>query len=292
MPRRDVVGRAAEHVAHAVAAGFLSLMRALASVRPLIIAVDDVQWLDPPSRGVLEFAARRLDSETIGLLYALRAPASLDPLARVVPRERLRRVHLGGLSLAALGRIIAAGRRRLVIGGVLASERFTARVTPQGGPNLLPGRTGTITLAAAGPGTTELLACARGRCIGTVVNVTLVTKAGELLATLTRGRSLRPGDRVRPARSGAAQPRSRAPARPRAVHGHPALPADDGHAAADPALSAERRGRGHRRGPRPSSKRASLIIPSACIAPGSRHLAESRRVSWRPPARHPSFVLS
>lgn len=93
-------------VAHAVAAGFLSLVRALASVRPLIVAVDDAQWLDPPSRGVLEFAARRLDSEPIGLLYAIRAPASTDPLARVVPEERLRRVQLGGLSLAALGRII------------------------------------------------------------------------------------------------------------------------------------------------------------------------------------------
>ncbi len=93
------------------------------------------------------------------------------------------------------GRVIstflAAGRRRLLIGGVLASERFTARVTPQGGPNLLPGRTGTISLAAAGPGKTELLVCAHGRCTGTVVNVTLVTKAGEVLATLTRGRSVR-----------------------------------------------------------------------------------------------------
>ena len=93
------------------------------------------------------------------------------------------------------GRVIStflpAVQRRLVIGGVLASERFTARVTPQGGPNLLPGRTGTIILAAAGPGKTELLACAHGRCTGTVVNITLVTKAGEVLATLTRGRSFR-----------------------------------------------------------------------------------------------------
>jgi predicted ATPase len=42
---------------HAIAAGVLSALRALA---PLLVAVDDLQWLDAPSADALAFAARRL----------------------------------------------------------------------------------------------------------------------------------------------------------------------------------------------------------------------------------------
>jgi DNA-binding CsgD family transcriptional regulator len=44
----------------ASAAGFLNLLRAAAAREPLVVAVDDVQWLDPASESVLLFAARRL----------------------------------------------------------------------------------------------------------------------------------------------------------------------------------------------------------------------------------------
>lgn len=43
----------------AVAAGFLSTIRALADRSPVLIVLDDVQWLDPSSAAVLSFAARR-----------------------------------------------------------------------------------------------------------------------------------------------------------------------------------------------------------------------------------------
>jgi hypothetical protein len=56
----------------AVARATLTGLRALARAAPLIVAVDDVQWLDRPSAAVLGFAARRLTGEPIGLLLAER----------------------------------------------------------------------------------------------------------------------------------------------------------------------------------------------------------------------------
>jgi len=46
---------------------------ALAGDRPVLVAVDDVQWLDRPSARVLAFAARRLTAERVAFLLALRA---------------------------------------------------------------------------------------------------------------------------------------------------------------------------------------------------------------------------
>jgi DNA-binding CsgD family transcriptional regulator len=94
-------------VARAVAAGFLSLVRAIAAERALVLAVDDWQWLDRPSRGVLEFTARRLESERVGLLCSFRSPPAGPLIGGAVSEERLRRVAIGSLSLAALGRIVA-----------------------------------------------------------------------------------------------------------------------------------------------------------------------------------------
>ena len=66
----------------AVSLAALAAVRVLAREAPLVIAVDDVQWLDPSSAAVLGFAARRLRDEPVGLLVAQRtageAPAPLD----------------------------------------------------------------------------------------------------------------------------------------------------------------------------------------------------------------------
>ena len=54
------------------------VLRALARARPLLVALDDVQWLDPASAGVLEVALRRLRGDPIGLLVTVR-PAPRCP---------------------------------------------------------------------------------------------------------------------------------------------------------------------------------------------------------------------
>ena len=45
---------------HAIGLALLTAFRALADERPVVVAIDDVQWLDPASAGGLAFAGRRL----------------------------------------------------------------------------------------------------------------------------------------------------------------------------------------------------------------------------------------
>ena len=61
--------------------GFVSLLQALAASGPLILAIDDVQWLDRASARALEFAVRRLPPR-VNLLVTQRADSSDElPLA-------------------------------------------------------------------------------------------------------------------------------------------------------------------------------------------------------------------
>ena len=53
----------------AVAAAFLSVIKRLADDSPVLLAIDDLQWLDPSSVHVLSFAVRRLTGP-VGVLGA------------------------------------------------------------------------------------------------------------------------------------------------------------------------------------------------------------------------------
>ena len=88
----------------AVAAGFLSVLRELAREQPVLVALDDVHWLDTSSRGVLEFAFRRLRTETVAVLVSVRADTGGRSLAfgPTFEGERLTRVQLGGLDVSAV----------------------------------------------------------------------------------------------------------------------------------------------------------------------------------------------
>ena len=57
----------------ALAAAFFGALRLLAAEQPLLVAVDDLQWLDPPTRSLLEFAVRRLRREHVAMLMAARS---------------------------------------------------------------------------------------------------------------------------------------------------------------------------------------------------------------------------
>jgi DNA-binding CsgD family transcriptional regulator len=95
----------------AVGAGTLSALRALAARSPVLIAVDDVQWLDRPSARALAFAVRRLEHEPVRMLASLRSglrqPAALPELAEILEHDASRRLRLGRLSVGAVERLLA-----------------------------------------------------------------------------------------------------------------------------------------------------------------------------------------
>src|SRR5215211_4479483 len=63
-------------------------LRLLATRAPLLVAIDDVQWLDAGSRRVLAFALRRLGGLPFGVLVTLRGGAEVPDPAR--PRRSFR----------------------------------------------------------------------------------------------------------------------------------------------------------------------------------------------------------
>lgn len=87
----------------ALATAVRSLFLGLSGEEPLLVAIDDVQWLDKASADVLEFALRRLAGARAGWLFARRVgePCRLDP-DRLVPPEFLTRLAVGPLTVAAL----------------------------------------------------------------------------------------------------------------------------------------------------------------------------------------------
>jgi DNA-binding CsgD family transcriptional regulator len=96
----------------ALARGALSVISRVASDRPTVIAIDDAQWLDAPSRDALRFVFRRLVDVRVGLFATVRGEAASGPLdidAALTP-ERITRLVLGPLSPAELESVVRSHR--------------------------------------------------------------------------------------------------------------------------------------------------------------------------------------
>ena len=93
-PERRLVGTAV-----------LSVIRALAADRSVVVAVDDVHWLDRPSAAAVDFALRRLVDQPVRVVVSLRTGTGGARLS-TVDDERAERLELGPLSLASLHRVI------------------------------------------------------------------------------------------------------------------------------------------------------------------------------------------
>lgn len=112
-PQRDALDVAllrSEHAdatadQHAVCVAALGVVRTVATQGPLVLAVDDVGWLDHASARVLRYVIRRLTYEPVGILAARRPVVDPGPpLGMDGPAisARLRRVLLGPLDPDAL----------------------------------------------------------------------------------------------------------------------------------------------------------------------------------------------
>lgn len=72
-----------------VGAGLLSLLAVAAEDRPLLCVVEDLHWLDAASRGVVLFAARRLEAEQIAFVLSSRTGEGEAFDAHGLPQLRL-----------------------------------------------------------------------------------------------------------------------------------------------------------------------------------------------------------
>ena len=95
-PSRQLVGTA-----------LLSVLRELASAGAVLVAVDDAQWLDRPTAAALEFAMRRAERVPVRVVASVRADAPRPAFLSALSDDRVRRVVVGPLSLAALQRIVS-----------------------------------------------------------------------------------------------------------------------------------------------------------------------------------------
>jgi DNA-binding CsgD family transcriptional regulator len=130
-PQRDALG-----VAFGLRAGsapdrflvglaVLGLLSEVAADQPLLCLVDDAQWLDQASAQALAFAARRLDAESVALLFGTRDPAGEGGLA-----------GLPGLVLDGLPDADARALLASVLPG-LRDERVLDRIIAESGGNPL-----------------------------------------------------------------------------------------------------------------------------------------------------------
>jgi DNA-binding NarL/FixJ family response regulator len=99
----------------AIAAGTLSAIRALARERSVFVAIDDAQWLDPPSADAITFALRRLRDAPVAALTAWRVSSPSVPATSPPPNRSAldrafeglpTRIDVGPLSLGALNRLL------------------------------------------------------------------------------------------------------------------------------------------------------------------------------------------
>lgn len=93
--------------ARAVATALLSVLRHLAADLPVLVAVEDAQWLDAATTEALSFALRRLEDLPVGVLESFRAeglrPSTFE---QALPPEWRMELALGPLSTAAIHDVI------------------------------------------------------------------------------------------------------------------------------------------------------------------------------------------
>lgn len=96
---------AAAPSARTLGSATLGVLRSLAAECPLLLAIDDVQWLDPASAEALAFAARRVRAEPVALLLA-RRPKGESRLELDENALRVDELDVGPLRLGAVQRLL------------------------------------------------------------------------------------------------------------------------------------------------------------------------------------------
>ena len=86
-----------------IALATLNMLTGVAARAPLLVLVDDAQWLDQPTCDVLAFVARRLESDQVLLLFAFR-----DGFSSVLQEAGLPQLFVEGLDATAAAALLDA----------------------------------------------------------------------------------------------------------------------------------------------------------------------------------------
>ncbi|GAA1931310.1 helix-turn-helix transcriptional regulator [Nocardioides marmoribigeumensis] len=93
----------------AISLAALSVVHRLARAGPVLVAIDDLQWLDASSARVVGFVLQRLDEQPVGVLATRRTgePGDLPlDLERAMGSRRVSRVELGPMGREPFGRLL------------------------------------------------------------------------------------------------------------------------------------------------------------------------------------------
>jgi DNA-binding CsgD family transcriptional regulator len=95
----------------AVAAAFLAVIERCADPGPVLLAIDDLQWLDPSSVHVIAFAARRLTGP-VGILGSVRTEGASAAWLQLPRPEALNRIRLSPLTVHELHTAVSSRLKR------------------------------------------------------------------------------------------------------------------------------------------------------------------------------------
>src|SRR6478609_3705576 len=92
----------------ALAVAVRDALHLLSERQPLLVAVDDVQWLDGSSSSALAFALRRIAASPVLVLLARRRADGAEPsaLEQALGSEGVQRLRVGPLTVGALHRLL------------------------------------------------------------------------------------------------------------------------------------------------------------------------------------------
>lgn len=123
---------------HAVGRAVLAALTSLLHDGPVLVAVDDVHWLDSDSLHALAFAARRVGERPLSVLLTARTGALADPLTVGTPPPaqdwRCLLAALGTAQEISLGPLDAAQVRRLLPASATAAQARAVASQSRGNP--------------------------------------------------------------------------------------------------------------------------------------------------------------
>ncbi len=93
--------------ARVLGVALVSAVHALVQERPLLVALDDVQWVDASSAEMLSFMLRRLDGQPAAVLATVRGRPVQAPLELDRAFEAFERLPLEPLSVGAIHRLLS-----------------------------------------------------------------------------------------------------------------------------------------------------------------------------------------